>query len=119
MILGRTGKIIVVISDFVILETRSNIVALYPEKLFIFEKVLNAATPTVVNATPSQVADSAKFIVVKDAPILAAAKTAKVDMLVSLDRKHILGRPELAEYIGAAILSPKEAVERLRGIGKL
>jgi predicted nucleic acid-binding protein len=113
MILGQAGKITVVISNVVILEVHRNLIELYPEQLPVLEKILIAAVPEIFDATPAQVRDLVKYIVAKDAPILAAAKAAKVDMLVSLDRKHILGRPELGKYIGAEILSPKDAYERV------
>jgi predicted nucleic acid-binding protein len=51
----------------------------------------------------------------KDAPIVAAAKKAQADMLVTLDKKHLLGKPELAMYAGMKIVTPKEAIEFLPG----
>jgi predicted nucleic acid-binding protein len=68
----------------------------------------------VINVNKQAVLDAAKLIVLKDAPIIAAAKVAKVDMLVSLDRKHILKRPELETYIKASILTPAEAYQKLK-----
>ena len=35
-------------------------------------------------------------------------------ILVSLDRKHILGKPKLETYIHAPILTPIEAFQRLK-----
>jgi predicted nucleic acid-binding protein len=52
--------------------------------------------------------------VLKDAPILAAAKQAQVDLLVTLDKKHLLGKPELVAYLGKKIVTPKEAVNYLK-----
>ena len=39
-----------------------------------------------------------------------AARRAKVDLLVTFDRKHLLGKPALAEYVGAEIVTPKHAM---------
>jgi hypothetical protein len=39
---------------------------------------------------------------------------ARVNMLVTLDKKHFLGRPELESYINAPILTPKEAFEKIK-----
>ena len=58
---------------------------------------------------------AASHVALKDAPIVAAAKRAKVDLLVTLDKKHLLGKPELAEYAGVDIVTPQEAVGYLRG----
>jgi predicted nucleic acid-binding protein len=60
------------------------------------------------------VLSAAKHVAQKDAPIIAAAKRAKVDFLVTLDKRHLLGRPELAAYVGTRIVAPKSAVESIR-----
>ncbi len=111
--LGITGRMIIVISDDVIEETRRNLETSKPEKLSALSKALSVAGFETVAVSKKKVQEAAQHVVAKDAHIIAAAKFAKVDMLVSLDKKHILGRPELAEYIGAPILSPKDAFERV------
>jgi predicted nucleic acid-binding protein len=45
--------------------------------------------PTVVDPTPRAVEHAAKVINKKDARILAAAKAAHCDVLVTLDRRHL------------------------------
>jgi len=45
---------------------------------------------------------------------VAAAKKARVDMLITLDKKHLLDKQEIAETSGIAIVTPKEAVETFR-----
>jgi predicted nucleic acid-binding protein len=52
---------------------------------------------------------AAKHVTLKDAPILAAARKAKVAFLVTLDKKHLLSRPELAQYARTIIATPQEA----------
>ena len=55
------------------------------------------------------------YIVYKDAAILAAAKKANVDFLVTLDRKHMISkREELARQIGIKIVLPSELLAFLR-----
>lgn len=112
--ISAQGHICIVLSNFVIGETRHNLADLKSGALPDLEQILSSAFIEVIHVDKVEIAAAAQHIVLKDAPILAAAKAARVDMLVSLDRKHILGRPELADYIGAAILSPKEAIERIR-----
>jgi len=102
-----------VMSDFVIGEARHNLSDLKVPRLLELDKILSTAAIETVHVTKDEIVAAARTIVLKDAPVLAAAKAAKVDMLVSLDKKHILGRPELAEYIAAAILSPKDAYQRI------
>jgi len=51
----------------------------------------------------------------KDAPHFATAKKAKVDFLLSLDRKHMNEiREQVEKDIGLRILLPSEALQELR-----
>jgi hypothetical protein len=34
-----------------------------------------------------------------------------VDLLVTLDKKHLLEKPDLIQYAGIGIVTPKQAVE--------
>jgi predicted nucleic acid-binding protein len=113
IMLSAQGKIILVMSDYVLEETRRNLADLKEPKDSRLVQILENAKIERIEVSRQEVLSAAKVVVLKDAPILAAAKAAKVDMLVSLDRKHILGRPELGKYIGAEILSPKDAYERV------
>jgi predicted nucleic acid-binding protein len=80
----------------------------------VLEQIIREARIGMVSVTRQQVQHAMKLIVPKDAPILAAAKAANVDMLVSMDKKHILGHPELESYIGAPILTPVEAITQIK-----
>ena len=64
-------------------------------KLVDLELLLSKAAVEIVSVDRDDVLLAAEKTVLKDAPIIAAAKKAKVSILVSLDKKHILGRPEL------------------------
>ena len=113
MLISAAGKLTLVLSDFVLEETRRNL-ALTQPGLTVLERIIREARIEIVSVTKQQVQDAMRLIVPKDAPILAAAKVAKVDMLVSLDKKHILGHAELEKYINAPILTPIEVFARLK-----
>jgi uncharacterized protein len=113
VLISAAGKLTLVLSDFVLEETRRNL-ALTKPGLTVLERIIGEARFEIVSVTRRQVQNAMKMIVSKDAPILAAAKVARVDMLVSLDKKHILGHPELDAYIKAPILTPAEAFARLK-----
>lgn len=66
----------------------------------------------VSGETPS----AAEHVALQDVPIVSAAKRSKVDLLVTLDKKHLLGKPELAKYASAEIVTPQEAVIQLRSV---
>jgi predicted nucleic acid-binding protein len=113
LVMGAERQILAVISDFVIIETRRNISELKPEKLVRLDHLLSTVQFEIAKVISKDVADAMEWIVLKDAPVLAAAKVAQVNMLVTLDKKHFLGRPELETYINAPILTPAEAFQKI------
>lgn len=117
IMMALSGEIDMVISQIVIEETRRNLVANSPESLPFMEFVLASTPHTIVRPTRADVLNAAEFTALKDAPIAAAAKGAKADLLVTLDKKHLLGRPELVEFVGAPIVTPREAVKRIKETG--
>lgn len=113
ILMAVRGEILLVISQLVLEETRRNLAESAPEHLAILDYVTAGIPFELVRPTKREVMGAAKRIVLKDAPILAGARKAGVDYLVTLDKKHLLGKPELAEYVRAPILTPQEAFERL------
>ena len=114
LLMGAAGEIKIIISNFVLQETVRNLSGLKKPPLEELDQIVQNANIELVDATKQSVLDAAKLIVLKDAPIIAAAKTAKVNMLVSLDKKHILGRADLESYINASIVTPLIAYQTTR-----
>jgi predicted nucleic acid-binding protein len=114
MLLSASGEITILVSDFVLEETIRNLSQLKYPPLTELEDLLKNASIEIVKVDKHAVLGAGKFIVMKDAPIIAAAKFARVDMLVSLDKKHILNHPELESYIKASILTPAEAFHKVK-----
>ncbi len=114
MVLSANGEVNLVLSDFVLEETTRNLSQLKQPPLAELELLLVNANIEVVEINKEAVLNAGRHVVLKDAPIIAAAKFARVDMLVSLDKKHILNRPELETYIKASILTPAEAIQKLK-----
>ena len=100
-----------VVSDDVLEETRRNIAYNVPEKREALERLLGAIPLEVVNPAPRSVVGAARRVALKDASIVAAARKAKVNALVTFDEKHLLKNPALPGYIRAPILCPQQAVE--------
>jgi len=113
ILMATRGEIVPVISQFVLTETRRNLAESAPEHLPFLERVIKNIAFEIVQYTKREVMAASKHVVLKDAPILAAARRAKVDLLVTLDKKHLLGRPALAKYARTEIVTPQEAVARL------
>jgi len=114
LLMGASGEIKIIISNFVLQETIRNLSGLKKPPLEELDQIVQNANIELVDASKPSVLDAAKLIVLKDAPIIAAAKTAKVNMLVSLDKKHILGRTDLETYINAPIVTPLIAYQTIR-----
>jgi len=114
MLMGASGEIIIVLSNFVLQETIRNLAMLKRPPLAELEEILKNAKVEIIDADKQAVLAAGKLIVLKDAPIIAAARLAGVSMLVSLDKRHILGRPELEVYIKASVVTPAEAYRKIK-----
>lgn len=114
LVMGAAKKVKIVISRLVIRETERNIEEFNPQKLPVLTRIIESAGPEIIEVTVDQVKDAVEQITLKDAPILAAAKASQAEMLVTLDKKHFLNRPELSKYAGMPIVTPKEAIERFK-----
>ena len=108
---GVKEDIKLVVSKLVFAEVALNLEKDAKDKLYLLEFIKEFVPFEFVRATKKDVLSAAKYVELKDAPIVAAAKKAGVDLLVTLDRKHLLGKPEISKFIKAQIVTPKEAVE--------
>ncbi len=117
LLMAAQSDIILVASSLVLEETRRNLAESAPEVLELLGFILNVIPFELVNLNKEEVLEAAQWVVLKDAPILAAARKAEVDLLVTLDQKHLLGKPELALFLGARIVTPKEAVSIIKSTG--
>ena len=111
------GELTLVVSDLVLEETRRNLAENAPHSLPSFHLIIETVSFELIRPTKREVLDAAKVVVLKDAAILAAAKKAGVDLLVTLDRKHLLGKPALEQFVGVPIVTPKQAVDSLKPLG--
>lgn len=114
IMMALRGEVDLVLSKLVIEETRRNLASNMPDSLSFMEFILESVPYEIVQPLKEQVLEAGKYTALKDAPIAAAAKGANVEMLVTLDRKHLLGKPNLVRYVGSDIITPKEAVKRIK-----
>jgi predicted nucleic acid-binding protein len=117
LMMAAREEVILVISPLVVNETRRNLSESAPAIVHLFDLIIKTIPFEFVQPTKEEVLDAAKYAVLKDAPILAAARIAQIEMLVTLDKKHLLGKPELETYLGKRIVAPKEAVTYLKSAG--
>lgn len=114
ILMAAKGEIIIVISNFVLNETKRNLHASAPEAIPFLEQVFDSISFEYIRPTKRDVIAAANHVTQKDAPIVSAAKKAKVDLLVTLDKKHLLGKPEIAAYAGMDVVTPKEAISLIQ-----
>ena len=112
--MGLNGDVVLVISDFVIAATKKNLEKSAPGTLKYFDVVLSMVPFEVIHS-PESTSEAEQIVARKDAPIVAAAKRANINGLISLDKKHILSNPNIAEFINAPAITPKEAFEMITG----
>jgi len=107
--LGIQGKIQLVISSLVMEETRKNLARYAPEALAALEQIFNTILFEIFNPSKETVVDACRLVTPADAPLVAAARSAHVDVLVTLDQAHLLERPALEGFAGVRILAPEQA----------
>jgi predicted nucleic acid-binding protein len=110
LLMAAREEVTLVISQLVIEEVRRNLIEISPQLAYYLDNLIDAIPFEFVRPSKHNVVEASKYVELKDAAIIAAAKKAGVDLLVSLDKKHILGKPKLAEYTGCKIITPKEAI---------
>jgi len=108
------GEVRLVASQLVFEEARRNLKAKAPEAVAALDDFLNAVSFELVRPTKPEVEAAMEYVAAKDAPIIAAAQKARVDFLVSLDRRHIVGMPEVEKRSGLNIVLPAELLEEIR-----
>jgi predicted nucleic acid-binding protein len=115
--MAARSEIRLVISSLVMEETRRNLADFAPDTLPALEQIFASIDFEIVKPSTDDVISAAKIVALKDAAILAAVKFAQVDLCVTLDKKHLLDRPELEAYANSPILRPVDAYQRITGPG--
>ncbi len=111
---GFTNKLDLYISPDVLEETKRNLTLKAPQALNYFYKFQRSLVAKSVQPTLTQIIKAAKIIEAKDAPIVAGAIQAKVDFLVSFDRKHLLLRKKEIEMEFNIKVSTPDKVIKLK-----
>jgi predicted nucleic acid-binding protein len=108
------GRIALVLSEYVLEETERNLRASAPRALPAFDR-FRRLLPYRLSAPDSDlVVDTARIIVAKDAPIIAAARAAGAMMVATYDRKDLLSkREEIEAAFGIAVATPDEVLLHL------
>ena len=113
--LAEAGVIGLVISEQVLAEAERNLLEKLPRAIPEYRRFLRSC-PLEKVAAPSlgDVSAAREIIQAKDAPILAAAISAQVSYLVTLDREHFIDDPGVARESGLLIGTPGEFLTWMR-----
>lgn len=103
-----------VCSQFAYNEARKNLLLKAPEVVADLETFWDTVDFEIVRPSKQDVEDAMRYTADKDAPIVAAGKAAAVDYLVTLDKTHLLDKPEVAQGSGLKIVTPGDLLEEIR-----
>lgn len=117
LLLAESEHILITISEQVVTETERAIARKVPQALDGFRQAILASKARIVHdpsledvlANQNLISHSA------DVPILLAAMNSNVDYLVTLNRKHFIDDPGVAEKSGLLIGTPGDALSWVRG----
>ena len=113
--LAEIEELDVVINEQVIIETERVLARKSPRNLPDFRQAIKIVRPVIVRETAKDVQKCLYMISdPDDAPILAAAIKAKVDFLITHNRKHFLDDPKVTEKSGLQIGTPGDALAWFR-----
>jgi predicted nucleic acid-binding protein len=112
--MGIHKEITLVISHFVVQETKATLAPNAPQMATLFELVIDSIPFEYADPGFEEVFLASQHVDHLDAPILAAARKGSADLLVTLDEKNLLDHPEVKKYLGKPVLTPSEAFAQAR-----
>jgi len=116
LLLAEDEKILITVSEQVIAEVERNIARKVPRALALArELILHARLSIVRDPQRQQVLEHRDWIQhPADVPILVAAVQARVDYLVTLNTRHFLDNPAVAQRSGLRMGTPYDALAWVR-----
>jgi putative PIN family toxin of toxin-antitoxin system len=102
------------VSVYVLEEMQRNLTRKTPHIVSTIDNLMSQAGLSLVSPTTFHITQAEQHVELKDAPVVAAALTARVDALVTLDKKHLLNREhEIREALGIAVVDPGAILRRV------
>ena len=116
MLLAEAGLVRVIVSEQVMAETERALARKAPAALPFYREALRTIGLHIVrDPAPEEVSANLDMIAHRaDVPILLAAQKAGVDYLVTLNRKHFIDDPKVAERSGLRIGTPGDSLVWVR-----
>lgn len=112
--LGEADELTLVVSRQVLLETDRNLTQKFPHLVGRYHAFIKNVAPLLADdPSPAAVEEASRVINADDAAILAAAKQAAVDYLVTLNARHFM-TPKVRAFFPSPIVTPAEFLEAFR-----
>jgi hypothetical protein len=117
LLLAESDQLAITISEQVVAESERAITRKVPQALSDFRQaILTSKARIVRDPSLEDVAEHLNLIShLADVPIVLAAMRAKVDYLVTPNRKHFVDDPDVALKAGLRIGTPGDALSWVRG----
>jgi predicted nucleic acid-binding protein len=108
------GRVALVLSAYVLDETERNLLENAPRAHPAFLRLRASLPYRLSRPTKRMVEEAAAVVVAKDAPIIAAARAARVPLVATYDRKDLLSqRQAIHEAFGITVATPEEILRLL------
>jgi predicted nucleic acid-binding protein len=112
------GRVRLVLSRYVLQETERNLLTSAPRFHRTFLRFRDNVPYQLSDPSRLLIADTARVVVVKDAPIIAAARAAQATIVATYDRKDLLSkRQEILAAFGVTVATPEEILAALASEG--
>ena len=118
LMLAETGQLTVTISEQVVTETERAVARKAPRALQDLRETIFVSQAQIVrDPAPEVVKEHMQLIAhPADVPIVLAALEARVDFLVTLNRKHFIDDPGVSQKSGLRIGTPGDALAWVRAV---
>jgi putative PIN family toxin of toxin-antitoxin system len=112
--LGESEELRIVLSRQVLIEADRVLLKKFPQLIERYRLFIKNVSPELADDPAHDAVRAAEAVIdADDAPILAAAKHAQVDYLVTLNTKHFL-IPNVRAFYAAPIVTPAEFLAAFR-----
>jgi predicted nucleic acid-binding protein len=116
LLLAEDHLIDITVSEQVIAETEGALARKVPRALLTFREALRSTGLRIVRKPSIRDVDAHRDIIdhEADVPIVVAAMQARVDYLVTLNRRHFIDDPKVAIHSGLRVAMPGDALAWVR-----
>ena len=114
LVAAAEGRINLVLSRYVLDETERNLLASAPRFHPNFLRFRDDVPYQLSHPSPLLIAETERVVVAKNAPVIAAARSARAMLVATYDRKDLLSkRQEILAAFSVTVATPEEILASL------